>query len=602
MPRCSFAAYEAATDEWQSLGRTPLASVAVPRRVLRWRIVKDGFEPVEIATTAQTDNIAGRQLQITLHAVGSQPPDMVYVPGGRSTATIDRTPLPSAEIRPFFIDRYEVTNRAYKEFIDAGGYERPSYWDGLAMARNGQPLSFDAAMQVFVDATGRPGPATWELGNYPDGRADYPVTGISWYEAAAYARYRGRSLPTLYHWIKAAQPDTELASSLSVSVTPLSNFASAGPVPVGERQGLGPHGTYDMFGNVREWCSNVGPGGGWVIGGSWEDPVYMHNFAAAVPLLERSRFNGFRLMLDTDDPVHAATLRGPLDIRPRSRSLVSTQPVSDDVYATYLREFAYRSGAVNASAPVTMSATDDWTKQRATIDTGYNGERMDVVMFVPKRGTPPFQPVLFVSGIQIVLFPATLDSIDAGFAAMPARLRREVREECSSMPILQGTYNRWKAPYNQGDEVRTRREWIERRWDLGRTIDYLATRPDVDASRLGYIGVSFGASSALPLVAIEPRLKAAVLLSGGLTALGPTPIVEPLNYVPRIKIPVLMVNGRFDELFTLDTNQRLLFERLGTRPADKRHVVLESGHGSPPRAEVLRETLGWLDKYLGPVR
>ena len=64
-------AYEAATDQWQSLGRTPLASVAVPRRVLRWRIVKDGFEPVEIATTAQTDNIAGRQLQITLHAVGS---------------------------------------------------------------------------------------------------------------------------------------------------------------------------------------------------------------------------------------------------------------------------------------------------------------------------------------------------------------------------------------------------------------------------------------------------------------------------------------------------------------------------------------------------
>ena len=181
-------------------------------------------------------------------------------PAAARTGTIDRTPLPSAQIRPFFIDRYEVTNRAFKEFIDAGGYERPSYWDGFAMAKDGRPLSFDAAMRVFVDATGRPGPATWELGNYPDGRADYPVTGISWYEAAAYARYRGRSLPTLYHWIKAAQPDTELASSLSVSVTPLSNFASAGPVPVGERQGLGPHGTYDMFGNVREWCSNVGPG------------------------------------------------------------------------------------------------------------------------------------------------------------------------------------------------------------------------------------------------------------------------------------------------------------------------------------------------------
>ena len=167
---------------------------------------------------------------------------------------------------------------------------------------------------------------------------------------------------------------------------------------------------------------------------------------------------------------------------------------------------------------------------------------------------------------------------------------------------MQGTYNRWKAPYNQSDEVRTRREWIERRWDVGRTIDYLATRPDVDASRLGYVGVSFGASNALPLVAVEPRVTAAVLLSGGLTPPGPTPIIDPINYVPRIRIPVLMVNGRFDQLFTLDTNQRFLFERLGTPPASKRHVVLESGHGSPPRAEVLRETLDWLDKYLGRVR
>ena len=99
-----------------------------------------------------------------------------------------------------------------------------------------------------------------------------------------------------------------------------------------------------------------------------------------------------------------------------------------------------------------MSATDDWTKQRVTIDSGYNGERMDVVMFVPKRGTPPYQPLLFVSGIQIVLFPATLDSIDAGFAAMP--LDYLVKSgRMLVQPIFQGTYNRWKAPYDQGDEV-----------------------------------------------------------------------------------------------------------------------------------------------------
>ena len=591
--------YEAVDDAWQSLGSTPLADVAVPRRALRWRIEKEGFETVELATTAQTDNIDGRNLERALNAIGAQPPDMVYVAGGRSPFT-ERLRLPAAEMVPFFIDRYEVTNRAFKEFLDAGGYERRSYWDGLDFTKDGQPLSFDDAMRLFVDATGHPGPATWELGNYPDGRGDYPVTGISWYEAAAYARYRGKTLPTLYHWLKAALPDNEIASSLAVSITPLSNFATGGPVTVGARQGVGPYGTYDMFGNVREWCANLGPDGAWVIGGSWEDPQYSYNSFAPMTLLERSRLNGFRLMQDTDNPTHAATLRVPLDLRPRSAALDSMQPVSDEVYAAYEREFAYRPGTLNASAPVTMSATDDWSKERVSIDVGYNGERMDVILFVPKRSAPPFQPVVFFSGGQIFQFAATMESIEPGFEAMP--LDYVVKSgRMLVQPIFQGSYNRFKAAYDQADEVRTTREWVERRWDLGRTIDYLETRPDVDASRLGYIGVSFGGSFALPLVAVEPRLKAAVFLSGGLPR-PVTPITSPINYAPRIKIPVLMVNGEFDEFSPVDTAQRPLFQLLGAPPEDKRWRVLPSGHGSPPRAEVLRETLGWFDKYLGPVR
>ena len=59
-------------------------------------------------------------------------------------------------------------------------------------------------MEQFRDATGRPGPSSWELGRYPDGQSEYPVGGISWYEADAYMSFAGKRLPTVYHWYRAA--------------------------------------------------------------------------------------------------------------------------------------------------------------------------------------------------------------------------------------------------------------------------------------------------------------------------------------------------------------------------------------------------------------
>ena len=71
-------------------------------------------------------------------------------------------------------------------------------------------------MARFRDATGRTGPSTWELGSYPDGQADFPVAGISWFEASAYARFAGKSLPTLYHWFRASGTDEPYSDILHV--------------------------------------------------------------------------------------------------------------------------------------------------------------------------------------------------------------------------------------------------------------------------------------------------------------------------------------------------------------------------------------------------
>ena len=68
-----------------------------------------------------------------------------------------------------------------------------------------------------------------------------------------------------------------------------------------------------------------------------------------------------------------------------------------------------------------------------------------------------------------------------------------------------------------------------------------------------------------------------------------------------MKIPVLMLNGKYDFVFPVDTSQAPMFRFLGTPEKDKRHLLFESGH-SVPRRELMTETLQWFDKYLGPVK
>jgi len=67
------------------------------------------------------------------------------------------------------MDKYEVTNRQFKKFVDSGGYRNAAYWKE-PFVKNGRALSREAVVAGFRDKTDRPGPATWEAGGYPKDR------------------------------------------------------------------------------------------------------------------------------------------------------------------------------------------------------------------------------------------------------------------------------------------------------------------------------------------------------------------------------------------------------------------------------------------------
>ena len=103
------------------------------------------------------------------------------------------------------------------------------------------------------------------------------------------------------------------------------------------------------------------------------------------------------------------------------------------------------------------------------------------------------------------------------------------------------------------------------------------------------------------MAAVEPRVTAAVLVSGGVIGYEP-PEVNSWNFAPRLKIPVLMLNGRDDFLFSPENNQKPLFRALAAKEPAKKHVLYDGGHRNlVTRPDLIGEMLDWFDVYLGPV-
>ncbi len=576
--------YRTPESDWMYVGKTPIDRVRVPRGVLEYKLLKEGFATARGAV----HHWFGNKLSVSLDEKSTLPAGMVRAGGDGELLINGLEHLDPGPLDDYFIDKYEVTNREFKKFVDAGGYKKREYWKH-EFTKDGAGLSWDKAMAQFVDATGRPGPATWEAGDYPEGEDDYPVGGVSWYEAVAYAEYAGKSLPTIFHWNKAA------STWVSGKLVPLSNFGS-GPTAAGSHQGMSAYGTYDMAGNVREWCLNEdNRGGRFILGGGWNDAFYAFTDAYAQDPMDRSPVNGFRCVKTIGAPQDLPTLSARVEVP--YRDYRQEKPVSDEIFTVYKRLYAYDSTDLNAEIEFEDESAEDWVKQKVVFDAAYGGERMFAYLFLPKTAPSPYQVVVFFPGSGAIHSRSSKDLTLGRWQNFIIKSGRAVM-----WPIYKSTFERGDGlDFDYPDESNLFKDhvimWAK---DLGRSIDYLETRDDIDADKLAFFGDSWGGYLGAVMLAVEERFDAGVLFVGGFVFQRAQPEVDQINFVPRITLPVLMLNGRYDFFFPVETAQKPFFDLLGTPPEHKRLYISEGGH-DVPRTELIKETLNWLDRYLGPV-
>ena len=200
--------------------------------------------------------------------------EMVSVPAGDFTMGSrdfpDAQPVHKVHLDAFLIDKCEVTNAAFQKFIDAGGYTTQAFWSA-------------AGWSARVSG-GWTQPAFWETDEHHAGMEwqDFPVAGVSWYEAEAYANFVGKRLPTEAEWEKAARGTDRRSYPWGDSLdgsranhwlsgdpweAEYTSFNGSTPVgfydgrlhpdpPFQTRDSPSPYGAYDMAGNVWEWVKD----------------------------------------------------------------------------------------------------------------------------------------------------------------------------------------------------------------------------------------------------------------------------------------------------------------------------------------------------------
>ena len=590
--------YDQPDDSWRHVIRTPDRPVVVrvPRGEYLWRATKPGYREVTGLRPPQDTSF-------TLDPEDSIPREMVRVrKGSPNRPGMDFSNVfHSVELPEFLIDRHEVTNAQYELFVRAGGYETPEHWRDLPFVDgDGKATSWEKVRPLLADRTGRPGPATWRDGTFPPGEEDHPVRGVSWYEAMAFARFAGKSLPSIYHWTQASQVELSVVLAGDEFLS-RSNFGP-GVRSVRSLADEGMHGTFGTIGNVKEWCFNdTGDGKRFILGGACGEPIYVPLTLDGNHPLRREEFFGFRCVRFVNDE------KGPAAAWEKGKSMAwPAPPRREDLLDTATFRLVVRDRfAYDRGAPLdtTSEQTDEgeWHHVTARINTAYRDakgrpERMTVHLYLPKGfdAGKGHQTVVYFPGGDAQMLPRLRPLREEyGLDAIVRSGRAVLR------PVYQGTYERRYA--SPAADMRAREDRrICLGQDLMRAVDYLQHRGDINMDQLGYYGFSVGAVTSGSLVVLEPRLRAIVFDAGGLTNAPlrkDRPLLEWRHCLPQIQVPVLMLNGQIDPIYPVQKSQEPMFQLLGT--PIKEHFIHPNGHHMLPPELKFARTLRWFDQHLG---
>ncbi len=362
------------------------------------------------------------------------------------------------------------------------------------------------------------------------------------------------------------------------------------PVASGEF-GMSQFGAYNMAGNVSEWTLNDSSEGYLATGGAWGDATYAFPQYGGRPGFFSSNKLGFRV---------AQYAEGGEDAEGAARIVLNQAvPVysasSESTFKTLAASYRYEPTPLEARIEETVD-TPDWKREMVTFN-GAAGERAIAYLYLPRHVTGSMQVIHFLPAGDVA---GGLRSITASMEDAVAPFIKSGRAAFGV--VLKGYIGRL-GPEGSVPPDPTTVEYFERVanriLDLRRGLDYLETRPDLDHSRIAILAPSAGSALGLILAAIEPRYRAVAMVGAGLPSytIPFFAAANPINFSPHIRLPKLLVQGRYDEDTPLRTASDPLFKLLGE---PKRRFVFEGGHIASPEVH-MSVTNPWFDETMGRV-